>query len=122
VRHSGGEIGYGATHDTAVAVADLPLAAAFSLTVEGDGPISIRAINDITDFDDPSYHQGKMTIAHANSGRSFEIIEGTEYGFTVTLDATATSGSTYEIEVAIENNDSIMPNPYIFRYRVTVTP
>ena len=61
-----------------------------------------------------------MVISHANSTGSFEITAGADYGFNITLDNTATAGSSYEIAVGIQNNDGIMPNPYVFYFRVTV--
>ena len=117
----GSEYGHGMTHAIDVAIGDLPYTENFALRVDGgEGPVSVRSLNDVSDFDDPSFHQGKMVISHANSTGSFEITAGADYGFNITLDNTATAGSSYEIAVGIQNNDGIMPNPYVFYFRVTV--
>ena len=52
----------------------------------------------------------------------FLQLRAADYGFDITLDNSATAGNTYEIAVGIQNNDGITPNPYVFYYRVNVTP
>ena len=117
----GSEYGHGTTHSIDVAVGDLPYTENFALRVDGgEGPISVRSLNDVSDHDDPSFHLGKMEISHANDTGSFEIMAGADYGFNITLDNTATVGNSYEIAVGIQNNDGIVPNPYVFHFRVTV--
>lgn len=117
------EVGYGQTLYREVNIADIPYTENLRLTfASGQGPISIRGIGDITDRDDPSWHKGNMAIDHAGEGGTFELKE--EVPFTITLAdvqyVPPVAAGTYEMEVGIQNNNGIMPNPYIFRYRVLV--
>lgn len=122
----GGEVAYGATVTRDINLNEVPYSEDFELGLsEGDGPVSLRNIADVTYQDEQKYHDGNMDIAYADVGRSFDITSS-GYPFTITLSDNSTannpvaSGGTYEIEVAIQNNGGITPNPYIFRYRVNI--
>jgi hypothetical protein len=123
----GGAVPYGSTQNDTITMSQVPHTESFELTVvNGEGPINIQSISDVTDQDDLSWHKGNLTIAYADWGKSFSITPD-PYTFTITLADKAggpavTSGTTYEIEVAVENSEGIVPDPFLFRYRVLVNP
>lgn len=126
VSSSGGFVEYGGTLDTQITLSEVPYTTDLNVEITGDERIGYWGIYDMTDHDDLSWHQGNMSISYADVTSSFDVGPSEKYPFTVTLqDITGnavTANTTYEIEVGVLNKDGLVPNPYMFRVRVTVNP
>jgi len=96
---------------------DLPYTVDFTISNNGGIEIGFWGINDISDMDSVSYHDGKATISYTDDSSSFSILPDESYPFSVTLDDTAVAASTYQIEIGISNKNDVTPNPYTFKVR-----
>lgn len=99
------------------AATELPYQVDFTINNNGEIEINFWGINDITDMDSVSYHDGKVTVSYADDTGTFSISPDGSYPFSVTLDDTAAPTSTYQIEIGISNKNDVTPNPYIMKVR-----